>query len=178
MRRALIVGGLMLSVLGARAAPQLEFEGMATLGEVMQFRVAEHATGVALWVAPGGSFQGYTIGRYDAATETLQLLREGAELRLPLRAARVTDSLSPAAAAAIRANLKLLVAAAKVHFLEGRTRYATFADLVGLGKPLPQLVPIAGEDYGGITFMKADPVTLRVRTASGHTVVFDHDPAR
>jgi hypothetical protein len=156
-----------------RAAPPPEFIGLLSLDGASQFCLLNRATDTTRWLKLGGTFQGFTIVTYDASAEILILSRDTEELRLalPRAAVKLDNRISAEATAAVRSNLRLLAAAAKRHFLEGKSRYATLDDLVGPGKPIAQLVPAAGEDYRGLSFMKGETGELRVTTLGGEVIL-------
>ena len=72
--------------------------------------------------------------------------------------------------AAIRNNLHLLAGAADQYYLEKGVDSATYNDLVGPGKYISDVTPIAGEDYHPLVFKQGQP--LRVRTGDGRVIVF------
>jgi hypothetical protein len=72
--------------------------------------------------------------------------------------------------AAIRNNLHLLAAAADQYYLEKGVDSATYNDLVGPGKYLSDVTPMAGEDYHSLLFKQGHP--LRVRTRDGREIEF------
>ena len=65
----------------------------------------------------------------------------------------------------ILANLESLAAAARTVRSNGGKRVLTYADLVGEGKPIPKMEPIAGEDYTKLELDGDSP--LRVHTSYG-----------
>lgn len=66
---------------------------------------------------------------------------------------------------AILQNLERLINAARTIRSEGGPRRLTYADLVGEGKPIPNLEPVAGEDYRDLEFDGGS--FLRVFTSYG-----------
>jgi hypothetical protein len=87
--------------------------------------------------------------------------------------AAVSDNGKPQADAedaAIRNNLHLLANAADQYYLEKGVDSATYDDLVGPGKYLNDVTPIAGEDYHSLLFKQGQP--LRVRTGDGRVIEF------
>jgi hypothetical protein len=71
---------------------------------------------------------------------------------------------------AIRNNLHLLAGAADQFYLEKGANTATYDDLVGPGKYISDVTPMAGEDYHSLLFKQGQP--LRVRTSDGRVVEF------
>jgi hypothetical protein len=167
----------LLAASSLRAEPSLEFVGVLTTGQHTppQLCLADRATEESRWMQVGSEFRGFVVRSYDPETESAILGKDGAETRLFLPRASVKStagSLPPASVAAIRGNLRLLVSAARLHFLEGRSRYATLDDLVGPGKYIRQLTAIAGEEYGGVAFMKGELGPLTVTAKNGEAVSF------
>ena len=173
----------LLSAAGLRAAPRLEFVGVLTLGahRPPQVCLADRATDDSRWLNVGGTFCGFTVRAYEPDTGSVLLTRDGVERRLFLPDAGVrpaTSALSPESIAAIRANLRLILAAARLHFLEGKARYATFEDLVGPDKALAAVAAVAGEDYRVLSFMKGElaDTELKVTTRGGEIVGYRPEP--
>jgi type IV pilus assembly protein PilA len=71
---------------------------------------------------------------------------------------------------AVLNNLRQLSAAADQYYLENGKSSATLADLVGPGKYVRALVPVAGENYSTLVFRQG--ATLRVRLADGRVVSY------
>ncbi len=63
---------------------------------------------------------------------------------------------------AIRDNLRQLARAAERHYRETGATNATYADLVGPGRYLAEVRPVAGESYRSIIFRAGSPVRLRL----------------
>ncbi len=158
--------------LALRATPPPEFVGVLSLDGASQFCLADPTTRATCWLKLGTTFHGFTLISYDAPTESLILSRDTEELRLTLPHASVKPDhrLSAEATAAIRSNLHALAIAAERHFLAHKSRYLTLDDLVGPGKPLAQIVAVAGEDYRGLSFMKGESGDLRITTPTGEVV--------
>ena len=72
----------------------------------------------------------------------------------------------------IQNNLRQLSVAAEQHYLETGRSSATFDDLVGEGRYIRELKPVAGENYRSIIFKQGYPV--RVRLPDGRT--FEQKP--
>jgi hypothetical protein len=184
-RRAFLAALGALNALGAFGAPAespLALVGVATFGDSTQIRVVDRASGTAAWLRAGASVRGFAFVRYDAAQDVAILRDDTAiELRLALPAATTKSGVAtttPAAiAAAIQANLKLLTAAARLHFLSGGSRYVTAAELIGPDEPVAKIVSVAGEDYRELSFMKGERAELTVTTAAGTRISWVHDPA-
>lgn len=188
VRRRAIFGALLLAfaVFASGGPPVIRFAGVLTdAGDTRLYLTADEV-GTGGWLHVGETFSGFKLAAYDPAEETATLRNSETALRLHLIEARIRNGvgeLAPQQIAAIRENLRLLLTAARLHFLEGKGHYATFADLVGPEKYLARLEPIAGEDYRGLTLMKGETDRLVVMTAAGDKVVFGgtsdfptHDP--
>ena len=175
---------LLLLLLCASAAfaepPAIEFVGVATQDGVTKYAFRDAATGISRWVVVGGAVGDCTLASYDAPTQTAELTRGADRLRVKLSAASSDQSAAappaPAQAVAIFRNLHVFVAAAHQHCLETGESVAAAADLIGPGRYIKTLAPIAGEDYSVLTYDQKLPV-LTVRTASGATITFDDRPA-
>jgi type IV pilus assembly protein PilA len=63
---------------------------------------------------------------------------------------------------AVTNNLRQLSAAADQFYLEKGVTTATYADLVGPGKYIRQINPVAGEDYRTLVFKQGAPVRVNV----------------
>jgi hypothetical protein len=71
---------------------------------------------------------------------------------------------------AIRSNLHLLSDAAEQYYLEKGVGSATYDDLVGPGKYVVDVTPVAGEDYRSLLFKQGQP--LRVRIGDGRVIEY------
>ncbi len=71
----------------------------------------------------------------------------------------------------INSNLRRLWTAANRYYQATGKTTATYNDLVGPGKAIVQLAPVAGEDYHSITFVKGQP-HLRVVLPDGRAFVY------
>jgi LysM repeat protein len=182
---------LFLTMLGAavllRAAdPAIEFSGVLTTGDKTRLALTDSSTKTTTWVEPGQNFKGYTVARYDAKEDAVYLRRGTQETRLALVSAKAPDaSRSPATVAtqaganaadstavAIRANLRLLASAARQYQEQRGVTTASYADLVGAGKIIRELRPVAGEDYSTLSF-GPNVTGVNVTTSSGMTVALD-----
>lgn len=65
---------------------------------------------------------------------------------------------------AVRNNLRQLAAAADQYYLENGVTMASYNDLVGPGKYLKAIKPVAGENYQSIVFKQGTPLRVRVPT--------------
>ena len=179
------------------AEPAVEFTGVATAGNETRIALTDKATKQTQWVQTGGEFDGYEVARYDAK-EAAVFLRKGTdEFRLALVPPKTSldsrqnapgspalagvsglSGRSPATDAvanAVRSNLRTLVAAARQFQAERGAGTVTYADLVGPGKFIAELRPIAGENYSGLNFSRG-VTSLSVTLANGITVGLDVPP--
>ena len=158
----------------------LEFSGVLTADGKTRIALTDPVTTVTQWVEPGEEFKGYTVARYDAKDEAVFVKRNGREFRIPLATAKTaTAAGSPATLAttnAIRGNLRTLAAAARQYQLERRVTNVSFADLVGPGKFIGELKPVAGENYSTLSF-GPDVTAVSVTTDGGVTVALELNPA-
>jgi type II secretory pathway pseudopilin PulG len=72
--------------------------------------------------------------------------------------------------ARILENLQKLNAAANAYYDANGTTSVTLDNLVGPGNAIPELVPVAGEDYHSVLFMKGRP--LRLFLKDGRTLTY------
>jgi hypothetical protein len=72
--------------------------------------------------------------------------------------------------AAIMENLRRLNDAANAYYDANGTTSVTLENLVGPGNMIPELVPVAGENYRSVLFKKGHP--LRLFLKDGRTLVY------
>ena len=72
--------------------------------------------------------------------------------------------------AAIMENLRKLNDAANAYYDANGTTSVTLENLVGPGTMIPELVPVAGENYRSVLFMKGHP--LRLFLKDGRTLIY------
>lgn len=72
---------------------------------------------------------------------------------------------------AIIENLRRLDAAANRFYAENGTTTTTFEQLVGPGRPIPSMTPVAGEDYRSLLFKQGRPLRLYLREG-GRVIVY------
>jgi len=65
-------------------------------------------------------------------------------------------------AMAVQNNLRMLSAAADQYYLEHGVSTATYADLVGPGKLIKAITPVAGEDYSRIVTRLGNPIVVHL----------------
>jgi hypothetical protein len=143
----------------ATPADDLEFDGVLVCDGRTQLALLDRMTGLAKWVTVGGKFEGFVVGAYDPAKDTVSLTRVGAppiSIRLKDAIILVTTPASPwlqptnAERAAVAANLQQLAAAAAQYLTDTGIPATSLDELVGPGKLLPQLTPVAGESYNSV----------------------------
>jgi type II secretory pathway pseudopilin PulG len=72
--------------------------------------------------------------------------------------------------AEIMENLRKLNAAANAYYDANGTTSVNLDDLVGPKNAIPELVPVAGEDYHSVIFMKGHPLSLFLK--DGRTLIY------
>lgn len=186
-----VFAGLCFAALVARgAAPNIEFSGVLTADGKTRVALHDKTTDSTEWVETGSEFGGYEVARYEAKEEAVFLRKGTEEFRLGLVAPKTPLAPQPtggalvarpattqAAANAIRSNLRTLVAAARQYQAERGTTTVAYSDLVGPGKFIAELRPIAGENYSALTF-PADLNAVSVTMADGATVRLDVSETR
>lgn len=170
------------------AEPSITFSGVLTSGDTTYVALTDTATRSTRWVQTGEEFNGYAIARYDATSDAVFLRKGADEIRLPLALAKTVEPTrsapanpgattpnATAIAAAVRANLRLLATAGQQ--LRSRLGVASvsYNDLVGPGKPISSLAPVAGETYSTLNF-SPDVTAISVTTSDGATVTLDLQP--
>jgi LysM repeat protein len=173
--------GLTAMALGANSS--IEFRGVMVGAGVTKLSLKDPATESTRWVEVGQTFAGYKVSAYDATNETAMLTKDGRELRLRLNAGQVMEF--PAATAASPAttklslpqarmifnNLRQIASAADQYYLENGKPSTTVGELVGPGKYIKLLSPVAGENYHDLK-LAVGSEAVSVVTASGETVTF------
>ena len=174
------------------AEPNIEFSGVLTADGRTRVALTDKATDTTQWVEAGTEFSGYTLARYDEKEEAVYLAKGGQEFRLGLvgpqtpLAPRVAGAPAPtpaptsspsteAAVNAIRSNLRTLTAAARQYQAERGVSTVSYSDLVGPGKFISELKPVAGENYATLSF-PANVSSLSVTMADGTRVALDVPP--
>lgn len=134
----------------------LAFEGVMATGSDMAFALSVPGERAVRWLRLGETFAAHRLEAFDAPAETLVLRRDGREVRLALKSARIVDGVDDtvrqarAAQARVRENLRYLAVAAEHFFAATGRERAGFADLVGPEKAIEVLRAVAGEDYAGL----------------------------
>jgi hypothetical protein len=163
---------LVFAAAAIAAEPDIELTGV--LGSGKDTRVAlKTKDNPARWLSIGQQFVGYTVSSYDPKEEMVVLTRDGQQLRLSLRKARIAHGApepAPEVKRAMMNNLRQLAAAADQFYLENGKTTVTYEQLVGPTKYVKQINPIAGEDYRAITFQQGKALT--VTTAGGYVLSY------
>lgn len=187
IRRATILASVSVFCLAGvvrGADPGIEFAGVLTAGGETRIALTDKSSNATTWVAPGEEFNGYKVARYDAEEEAVFLAKGGKETRIGLVAAKTQEAISvstdnqpstEAANAAIHANLQRLATAAKHLQLTRGVSNVSYADLVGPGKPIPELKPVAGENYSTLSFGE-NVTAVSVTTSNGTTISYHFPP--
>jgi len=149
---------------------------MGVLGSGPEARVAlrSPSAGRASWVYVGGTFEGFIVRSYDAASDMVVVAKGGAQFRVRMADSRVQPGKSDLPAPQRRRildNLRRLGAAADQFYLENGVTRATYDQLVGPEKYLHQIVPVDGEDYRTIDFEQGK--LFEVHTIHGLTITYD-----
>lgn len=170
--------GIALVLLGAVAALGaeigIEFSGVLGSGKDLRVALTDQANGSTRWVPLGGRFAGYVVSSYDAKADVLVLAKDGRQIRLPLKQAKVGKGgvkPPPELERAIMNNLRQLAAAADQFYLENGKTSVTYDELVGPDKYVKTMTSHDGENYRAIQFAQGNP--LRVTTQSGHTISYE-----
>src|SRR5688572_1635356 len=184
IRHSALLVALSLSPILDAAEPGIVFSGVMTAGGKTRIALTDPEKNVTTWVQPGEQFKGYTIARYDEKDEAVFLKKGTQETRIGLVAAKTPDTpaststaettaaTQAAAAAAIRSNLRQLATAARQYQLAHNVSTVGYNDLVGPGKPIKELKPVAGENYSTLNF-GPNVTGVSVTTANGTTISMD-----
>lgn len=188
LRPAAFIAALAFAPAAFAAESGIEFSGVLTADGQTRLALTDTATKTTTWVTAGEVFNGYSVARYDAKEDAVFLKKNGQEIRLGLVAAKTIDAKSGVAARnaapalsanpttmAVRANLRQLANAARQLQTQKGITTVSYADLVGPGKPIAQLAPVAGENYSTLTF-GPNVTAVSVTTSSGATVSLDLAP--
>jgi len=95
--------------------------------------------------------------------------RRDAAPAAPAGASALPESTSPDQA--IIENLRVLDAAANRFYAENGTTTTTYEQLVGPGRPIPSMNPVAGEDYRSLLFKQGRPLRLYLKEG-GKVIVY------
>ena len=165
----LLLAGTLLA-----AQPEIEFVGVLGSGRETRVALKTKSSDQTRWVSVGQTFAGYTVASFDPKAEAVTLTRDGQQVRVPLRQARVaagTAEAPPEIKKAVLNNLRQLAAAADQFYLENGRTTVNYDQLVGTDKYVKAINAIAGENYRAIEFVQGR--TLRVTTSAGHAVSYN-----
>ena len=192
--RAVLASVFACALILRAAEPNIEFSGLLIADGKTRLALTDKATDTTQWVEPGSEFNGYVVARYEPQEEAVFVTKNGQEFRLGLIAPKsplasrspgvaaavaANPANSPsteAAVSAIRSNLRTLAAAARQYQAERGVATVAYADLVGPGKFISELKPVAGENYAALSFSSNMPA-LSVTMADGARVSVDLPPA-
>ena len=167
---------LVLSGVPASRA-EIEFTGVVSGPQSTRVYLSDSATTAASWLSIGESFSGYVIARFEPATNTLVLTRNGTELRLRLKDAAVARGTEPVPEPdpatvdrAVLNNLRQIAAAAQQYFLENGVDRVTLDRLVGPDRYIKELRVVAGEDYSKLELAQGGTLTMTL--SNGHTISY------
>lgn len=176
VRTACAVLGLLVvaTFLGA-AEPAIDFIGVMNDGGAVRVALNSRGTGNTSWLKLGQTFDGYTVIRYEASTDTVVVQKDGTEFPLHLASAKVRagqGEIPPEVKQRVLNNLRQLSAAADQYFLEHGVSEVTYDRLVGPEKEkyIKAIVPVDGEDYRSIRLVQGKG--LEVRTRQGFVVSY------
>jgi len=171
------------------AEPPIIFSGLLTSDGKTYVALTDSATKGTRWVRTGEEFNGYSVLRYDAQNDAVFLKKGNEEIRVPLVLAKTMEPAmgaptsptqasphSSAIAAAVRSNLRQLATAAQELRAKLGVASVSYNDVVGPGKPIPQLTPVAGETYSTLNF-GPDVTAISVTTSDGATISLPLQPA-
>ncbi len=192
--RFLVFTSVLVSFAAARAAepetttPEIIFSGVVTAEGKTHVALTDPASKSTSWVQLGSEFGDYSVERYDPKDDAVFLKKGSQVIRVPLALAKTTEPdravVSPAPSAAldaagiaarVRTNLRQLAAAAQQYRQGNNVTTVSFNDLVGPGKLIPQLNPIAGENYTTLNF-GPDVTAVSVTTVDGATIALELRP--
>ena len=186
--REFLAAALALLLAAAHAAePNIEFSGVLTADGRTRLALTDKATKTTQWVDAGGEFDGYEVTRYDPKEDAVFLRKDGQEYRLALVSPKTAiDARNPAAIAAnppsteaaanaIRGNLRTLMAAARQYQADRNVSSVSYGDIVGPGRSIAELKPVAGENYSSFTF-SPNMSSISVTMADGAIVTLDLPP--
>ena len=180
IRRSAAFVTLCLSSILFAAEPGIVLSGVMTAGGKTRLALTDTEKNITTWVEPGAEFKGYTVERYDAKDDAVFLKKGSQETRLGLVAAKTSDvpaatsaadnsGANQAAVTAIRSNLRQLAAAARQYQIAQNVTTVGYNDLVGPGKLIKEIKPVAGENYSTLNF-GPNVTGVSVTTANGTTI--------
>ncbi len=166
------------------------FSGILTSDGKTYVALTDPSTKGTRWVRTGEEFNGYSVLRFDAQNDVVFLKKGSDEIRVPLVMAKTVEPVkgvvasptvapstsSPAVTAAVRSNLRQLATAAQELRAKLGVASVSYNDLVGPGKPIPQLTPVAGETYSTLNFGPA-VTAVSVTTSDGATISLQLQPS-
>lgn len=170
------------------STPDIVFSGVLTAEGKTHVALTDPASNSTRWVQLGNEFGDYSVVRYDPKEDAVFLKKGSQEIRVPLALPKTAEPSSATASTAqtdlpnaaeiatrVRTNLRQLAAAAQQYRQGNNVKTVSFNDLVGPGKIIPQLTPVAGENYSTLNF-GPDVTAVSVTTADGATIALELRP--
>jgi len=192
--RFLVFTSVLVGLAAAPAAepetttPEIIFSGVITAGGKTHVALTDPTSKSTSWVQIGNEFGDYSVERYDPKDDAVFLRKGSREIRVALALAKTTEpdravvSTAPSAALdaagiaiRVRTNLRQLATAAQQYRQGNNVKTVSFNDLVGPGKLIPQLNPVAGENYTTLNF-GPDVTAVSVTTVDGATIALELRP--
>ncbi len=173
--RSLIAAILFFSGHQVSAEPEIEFSGVLVTGGHTQVALTGKATHVTRWVEIGGHFSDFTVAAYDSKEGVVVLEKGGAKFRFPMISGKILDAAAnppSEKSAAIIGNLRRILAAANRFYLENARTSVRLAELVGPGRAIEELQPVAGESYDALP-LTVSSRKFSVTTADGLVVSWE-----
>lgn len=168
--------------------PDIVFAGVLTAEGKTHVALTDPSSKSTRWVQLGNEFGDYSVVRYDPKDDAVFLKKGSQEIRVPLALSKTAEPSRTAASTAqvdisdaadiarrVRTNLRQLAAAAQQYRQGNNVETVSFTDLVGPGKLIPQLNPVAGENYSTLNF-GPDVTSVSVTTADGATIALELRP--
>ena len=172
----------------AISAPDIVFSGVLTAEGKTHVALTDPVSNSTRWVQLGNEFGDYSVLRYDPKEDAVFLKKGSQEIRVPLALSKTAEPSSATASTAqtdlsnaaeiatrVRTNLRQLAAAAQQYRQGNNVKTVSFNELVGPGKIIPQLTPVAGENYSTLNF-GPDVTAVSVTTADGATIALELRP--
>lgn len=192
--RFLVLTSVLVGLAAAPAAepetttPEIIFSGVITAEGKTHVALTDPTSKSTSWVQLGSEFGDYSVERYDPKDDAVFLKKGSQVIRVPLALAKTTEpdravvSTAPSAgldaagiAIRVRTNLRQLATAAQQYRQGNNVKTVSFNDLVGPGKLIPQLNPVAGENYTTLNF-GPDVTAVSVTTVDGATIALELRP--
>jgi hypothetical protein len=132
-----VLGLLAIASFLCAAEPAFDFVGVLSEGSGVRVALKSRATGRTAWLKVGQTFDGYTVVRFDASTDTAMVKKDGAEFPLRLVKPKVyagEGEIPPELKRQVLNNLRQLGAAADQYCIEHGVDEVTYERLLGSDK--------------------------------------------